>query len=707
MRRILVLILSLTVVVVSLSLTPTVRAQDTPTSADLATVQPWLAQQLATSSTPVSMLIVLKDQPNPEQLLRQALGVSAATAPQAQRGALLYARLTAHAEQSQAELRAWLDQAGTPYRAFYIVNMIEVQGDAALAEQLRRRPEVARLEGNPMLTGVQALQRSQAAIWPVLQMSGLEATSTLPWGLVNARAPDVWALGHRGQGIVIASQDTGVQWDHPALQSRYRGWDANSATVSHLYNWFDAWGTEGRPLFSCSTDAQVPCDDHGHGTHTVGTMLGAGAASGYDGLGMAPDARWIGCRNMDNGVGTPASYTACFEFFLAPYPQGGNPFTDGHPELAPNIINNSWGCPPGEGCSPDTLRQVVETMAAAGQFVVASAGNYGSTCQTVRDPIGLYDAVFSVGAHDFSGEIASFSSRGPVVVDGSNRRKPDISAPGVGVDSAYVGGGYLQLQGTSMASPHVAGAVALLWSAVPTLTGEIALTEQVLIKSATPVASNSCGEGPTPVTPNNTYGFGRLNALAAVQVGQKLARLDVTVRNCDGDPLPGVLTRLSDPATSYVYTALTQPDGDATFPMIAVAAATETFTLAAIADSAIFTPTQLALSPGSAQSVSLQVATCVQFASVNITVSDQIGPVVDAYVQLVDVNTGNVYGAHSDSSGVVLFDQIFAGDYSVVVTGRDAEFTAQTITVAPGGDNTFTVVGKHLYKTYFPFSPQF
>ncbi len=157
----------------------------------------------------------------------------------------------------------------------------------------------------------------------------------------------MWALGYEGQGIILASQDTGVQWDHPALIGHYRGWDAGTSTASHAYNWLDAFPTDPNRPGTCSPDLQVPCDDYGHGTHTVGTMVGEAPVDtgGYDRVGMAPQAQWIGCRNMDNGDGTPASYTACFEFFLAPYPQGGNPATEGNPALAPNIINNSWTCP--------------------------------------------------------------------------------------------------------------------------------------------------------------------------------------------------------------------------------------------------------------------------------------------------------------------------------------------------------------------------
>jgi len=522
-----------------------------------------LQTQLRTSQGPVSLLIVLRDQVQPTTALARA---NLRSASRQAKATLLYRELTATAQRSQASLRAWLDAQGLPYRAFYLVNMIEVQGDAQLVEALRRRPEVDRLIANPLIDqGLHSVPQSPR--FTVLGAREAQATPTRPYGLDYTNAPAVWSLGYTGQGIVVASQDTGVEWDHPALKSAYRGLltDTVTTTITHVYNWYDAWGTEGRPT-RCATDAQVPCDDEGHGTHTVGTMVGDATVISSTVLGMAPDAQWIGCRNMINGDGTPASYTACFEFFLAPYPQGGDPFTDGRPELAPHIINNSWGCPPSEGCDADSLRQVVETVRAAGQMVVASAGNNGfGGCGTVEDPIAIYDATFSVGAHSSTGAIAGFSSRGAVKVDGSGRMKPDLSAPGVSVYSTNVNGGYAFLSGTSMASPHVAGAAALLWSAVPALIGNIDLTEQVLLKSAAPVPFNQCRESSNPVVPNNTYGYGRLDILAAVQLAQQPGRVTIMVTDVISS---GVRVVLTDQLTGYPYEATTGADGIADFPQI-------------------------------------------------------------------------------------------------------------------------------------------
>lgn len=559
----LVLMTGLLLISSGLTNRPALLAQSVdPRAGQGVQVSAYLQSQLRTAQGPISFLIILRDQVDARASVTRA---NLRHGNRQAKAALLYQELTTTAQRSQAPLRAWLEEQGIPYRAFYLVNMIEVKGDARLVDTLRRRPEVQRLIANPAID--QGLHRlPQASAFTVIEAKEAQATPTRPYGLDYTHAPEVWALGYQGQGIVVASQDTGVEWDHPALKAAYRGviTDSNTTTITHAYNWYDAWGIDGRPA-RCVKDAQVPCDDDGHGTHTVGTMLGDATVISDTVLGMAPEAQWIGCRNMLDGVGTPASYTACFEFFMAPYPQGGNAMTDGRPELAPHIINNSWGCPPNEGCDADSLRQVVETVREAGLMVVASAGNNGSSCATVDDPIAIYDAVFSVGAHNSSGAIAGFSSRGAVTVDGSGRMKPDLSAPGVAVRSSWVNGSYNTIQGTSMASPHVAGAAALLWSAVPDLIGDIDLTEQVLIKSATPVPLNQCGEGSTAVSPNNTYGYGRLDILAAVQLAQQPATLTLTVTASISNSIPVTLT---DELTGYHYVAATGADGVARFPRL-------------------------------------------------------------------------------------------------------------------------------------------
>ena len=259
----------------------------------------------------------------------------------------------------------------------------------------------------------------------------------------------------------------------------------------------------------------------------MGTMVGA---TDERTVGMAPDARWIGCRNMEQGWGTPTTYSECYEWFIAPYPIGGDPFTDGDPAKAPHVINNSWACPVEEGCAaPEVLQAVVEAVRAAGIVTVHSAGNSGDRCGTITTPAAIYDASFTVGAtaatYDEESDtwignnlIAGFSSRGPVTSDGSGRPKPDIVAPGVGIESSLAGGGYGFNQGTSMAAPHVAGLVALLLSAEPTLAGDVDALEAAITQSALRrTTSQGCGDDTPESVPNNVYGWGRIDALAAYE----------------------------------------------------------------------------------------------------------------------------------------------------------------------------------------------
>jgi len=438
---------------------------------------------------------------------------------------------------SQASLRAELDEAGVDYRSFYIINMLVVKGDRALVTRLAARPEVARIAANP---------RVRQSLPPPLTQGWGQAD--VEWGVERVNADDVWALGYTGQGVVVAGQDTGYDWDHPALVNQYRGY--NGITATHDYNWHDAIHTNAHGYNPCGVDSPEPCDDNSHGTHTMGTIVGDDGGSNQ--IGVAPGARWIGCRNMDNGYGTPATYIECFQFFLAPYHIGGDPSTDGVPSLAPHVINNSWTCPSSEGCDPDTLQDIVETVRAAGIVVVASAGNSGSACSTVRDPPPIYDAAFSVGATDSGDNVAGFSGRGPV--DGSGLLKPDVAAPGVGVRSSLPGGGYGLKSGTSMAGPHVVGMMALLWSAAPVLTGDVDGTEWVITQTARPhTTTQGCGgDGPDDV-PNNVYGWGIVDALAAVESVR--SGLQIT-KQADPDPVRA--------GTQLTYTLRITNTGDVT-----------------------------------------------------------------------------------------------------------------------------------------------
>jgi subtilisin family serine protease len=275
----------------------------------------------------------------------------------------------------------------------------------------------------------------------------------------------------------------------------------------------------------------------------MGTMVGDDGA-GHQ-IGMAPGAEWIGCRNMEQGWGTPATYLECFEFFLAPYPVGGTP-AEGDPARAPHVVNNSWGCPPREGCDPEAIalmEQAVVALRQAGIAVVVSAGNYGPSCETVDYPPAIYRQSFSVGAFDHRSDlISSFSSRGPVSYGGETYTKPNIAAPGVSIYSSVPGGAYGYSSGSSMAAPHVAGAVALLLSAAPGHARDVPAIEGLLTQSAQPKRTDqSCGgDGPADV-PNNVWGWGILDVLASISTATAGTLRGTVIEEGSRAPLPGAL----------------------------------------------------------------------------------------------------------------------------------------------------------------------
>jgi subtilisin family serine protease len=464
-------------------------------------VDPWVFESAAAATDGQTEFVVF---------LNEQAGVTGATALKTKsgKGQFVFRKLTETAARTQGPILKDLAALGLPHQAFWIANMIWVRGDLGVVQRMAARPDVGRICANPSVRVPQpAAMKSPSA---------LNTAASIEWNISKVRAPDVWSLGYTGQTVVVAGQDTGYQWDHPALINHYRGYDGVS--TNHNYNWHDAihsndvHNTGTNP---CGYNLLAPCDDQGHGTHTMGTMVGDDG--GGNQIGMAPGAKWIGCRNMERGWGTPASYSECFQWFVAPTDlNGANP----DPSKAPDVINNSWYCPAEEGCtSPDMLSNVVENVRAAGIVVAVSAGNSGPGCSTVSEEPAIYDASFSVGATDSSDAIASFSSRGPVTIDGSNRLKPNVCAPGVNIRSSYPTSTYGSLSGTSMASPHVAGAVALLISAHPELRGQSDTIQELLQQLAVGLTnSDICAGLASTNVPNYTFGWGRIDAFAALGV---------------------------------------------------------------------------------------------------------------------------------------------------------------------------------------------
>jgi subtilisin family serine protease len=412
-----------------------------------------------------------------------------------ERGRFVYETLRATAERTQKALRAHLDRQGVDYRPFYVANKILVRGgQRALLMDVASRPEVARISAN------HHYQLEE----PVVAPQRPKQTAAAEPNIAFVNADQVWAMGHTGQGTVLAGNDTGVDWDHPALIDQYRGWDGVAA--DHNYNWWDATGSY----------PDAPSDGDGHGTHTSGTIVGDDGRGNQ--IGMAPRARLIHCKNLDDsGSGSDAAATECFEWDLAPWDlDGRNP----RPDLAPDAVNISWGY--GAGGS-SVFEDEIAALRAAGIIVVVSAGNAGPGCATLGSPGDDEQSLTtgSVGgtAGSLPGTLSSFSSRGPSALY-PGAYIPDVVAPGESIRSSVPGGGYEGgWSGTSMAAPHVTGLIGLLWSANPSLRGMVNETVEIIQETAVPLtgqAGSGCG-GDYVTGPNHDWGHGTIDGLAAVE----------------------------------------------------------------------------------------------------------------------------------------------------------------------------------------------
>jgi serine protease AprX len=412
------------------------------------------------------------------------------------KGRFVSDRLRAHSVRTQAPIRRVLDRSGVEYKAHWIVNALTIlRGDRDLVRTLASRSDVARIEPNDWV------RSAVLPTEPTVTAPTQDSPAGVGWNVSRVKAPTAWRHGFTGQRIVVGEIDTGFQWDHPALKPHYRGWDGSSA--DHNYNWFDE--IAGSP---------VPVDSNGHGTATLGTIVGDDGGSNR--IGVAPGAQWIGCRAMDaDGLGAPDTYIGCLEFMVAPTDLAGN---NPGPSKALVAINNSWLCSISLGECPDqsVLLTAVQDVRAAGIVPVVAAGNSGPDCQTVgiEGPPAQYDESFTVGAVTFENSLATFSSRGPALFQGT-RLKPDIVAPGEDVRTSWPPNTYALESGTSMASPHLVGVIALIYSAKPGLVGNVSGTERLIERTAFHYHSSECSSNGT--FPNNLYGWGLPDAGRAVK----------------------------------------------------------------------------------------------------------------------------------------------------------------------------------------------
>ncbi len=381
----------------------------------------------------------------------------------------LIAALRNKASQAQAPVLALLRDRGRleGSRSFWINNSIALRVTEPLLRELAEHQAIERIDFDE----------------PVFfaEESGLDAVQSAEWGLTMIRADLVWSTyGFDGTGIVVGSMDTGFDPTHPALVGKWRG-GTNS--------WTDI--INGQPN---------PYDDHGHGSHTIGTMVGGdGAGPSADDIGVAYNARFISAKVLDqfNSFSSASIVISGAQWMLDP---DGNALTDDFPE----VINNSWLF---FTATYTGFHSTVAAWRSAGIIPVFCIGNNGPGASTTRPP-GNYNNTIGVGAVDASDVIASFSSRGPSPAGAAfpaDQRKPELSAPGDLVRSSVPGGTYQSWSGTSMASPHVAGTVALMLQGNPALIYDDIRTK--LIDSAADLGA---------VGYDHNYGYGRIDAFDAV-----------------------------------------------------------------------------------------------------------------------------------------------------------------------------------------------
>nr|WP_034680172.1 S8 family serine peptidase [Caldalkalibacillus mannanilyticus] len=468
----------------------------------------------------VTYLIRMKEQVDVEQVSAQAMKVSVARneTPAVSKMSVrntVVSSLRETSSISQASIIQYLDEMKEKgevkeYESFFIVNALAITSTQEVMEKLAYHYEVEKILPNKEHF-LDKVERSPEQI--SLQAGKENAPSNIEWNIEQVNAPQVWEMGIDGSGIVIANLDSGVELTHPALQRKWRGYDANGNIANPELHWYDA-----------HSGASLPTDTDGHGTHVMGTSVGS-EENGTNVVGVAPGAQWIAVR-IFNPSTTDQIILRGGQWILAPVDSEGNL----HPELAPDVVTNSWGGGPGIN---EWFRPIVQAWRAAEIFPEFSAGNTRATNPggpgSVATPAN-YPESFAVGATDINNNLAGFSLRGPSPY---GEIKPQVSAPGVNIRSSVPGGGYEGgWNGTSMSGPHVSGLVALLLQVNSSLT--VDQLEEIIESTAIPLTNSEY-----PEVPNNGFGHGLINCYDAVMsilsgLGSVSGR--VTTEGDDFDP---------------------------------------------------------------------------------------------------------------------------------------------------------------------------
>ena len=408
------------------------------------------------------------------------------------------------ADQSQGGVLGVLAQAEQAGHAaninpLWIANVVGARVTPDVALRIAKRNDVAYLNYD------RPIGEEVFPVVPVFGSSEGDPLAAVECGTALMNAPTAWSNGYTGSGVVVGMIDTGTCITHPDIANQI--WtnageipnngidDDGNGFVDDIHGWsFDNGGSSSNIN-----------DNNGHGSHTAGTVAGDGTQGTQ--AGMAPDAQIQTIKFWNNFAGEQAAWN-CMQYGAA---------------NGADVESNSYGWP--HSVNPDraTWRSVTENVMASGVVLVFAAGNEGSCCgiDSVRTPGDVPD-IITVGATDCNMNITSYSSRGPVSwtgVAGYNdwpyppgKLKPTISAPGDHTISHSLCSGYVDFSGTSMATPHVAGCVALMLQANPNL--DHYQVKQILKD----IAIDRGASGP-----DNTYGAGFVDAWAAVQAAADMA----------------------------------------------------------------------------------------------------------------------------------------------------------------------------------------
>ena len=473
-----------------------------------------------------------------------------------ERGWYVYNTLLKASQESQSRVTKYLTNANVEYESYWIKNTILVKSSNRLTlNGLLNFSEIKAI--SPRHTYILYQPDTTAAV-----VDGGNAINAIEPSLAHINADDVWGMGIDGTGLVVANIDTGVRYSHQALVGQYRG-NNGDGTFNHNYNWFN-------PV---NLSDNAPRDGNGHGTHTMGTMVGDDGAANQ--IGIAPGAEWMACAGCPDGNCTDAALLGCGQWIAAPTDlTGGN----ANPNMRPNVVNNSWGdC----GTTYDNWYEgPIAAWHAAGIYPIFSNGN-ASNCSyssppglnTVGNPARSGNVTGVGSSGEQNGLYASHSNWGPTdnldtinPVTGFENLKPQVIAPGVsirsstpGSDTEYEDG----WSGTSMSAPHVSGLIALIWQAAPCLVGDYATTETIIEQTATDITYDD-GSAATPTNyPNYATGWGEIDALAAVNQAMgmcAMGTLNGTVTTDGTTPVVGATVR-ADNGAGFARNVLTNASG--------------------------------------------------------------------------------------------------------------------------------------------------